>query len=490
MPPHESINVPVQYFSVARVQVLAFLMLIAVLCTKVLWEIDHLAELRSSLAKISQYAIPEIHLTEKLATLVSEKEDIVLSVFLNGDWQDAQAKLAELKDRVETSRVALLALQSALPHDRQVQLITELQLQYNQLDLVTDKVLRLIQQDDELSARKLFMGPWEALHHAIFFNLDLLSAHDIQQVQDLVEETDERIQSAGAVSVILAMTGLILSVLLAMMVLFWLQRPVQTILQSINRIMRGGQILATEIEETTKKDLLSQRFNELISWLHGTFEDSCHELRTYITIILGEAEVALRKPAYDPEFYRESLVSITNAAEQMGQLVDDLVFLGRAQVGQMQYHITPVDVDELTQNVIRQCRRLASMKQIDLHTESPVSATINGDFLRLCQVLIILLENAVKYTAAGGKVGFTCTVTATHVEWCITDTGIGIAAEDLPHIFRRFYRATGQQPRSTSGTGLGLAIAQSIVQAHNGEIQIDSTLEVGTEVTVSIPRCN
>jgi signal transduction histidine kinase len=213
--------------------------------------------------------------------------------------------------------------------------------------------------------------------------------------------------------------------------------------------------------------------------------NASHELRTPLTLLRASAEVARRGlPAQDAD-RRELLGDVLNETDHMSRLVDELLLLSRLDAGQLTIDRQPVDIAELLADVRRQIGRLADERGVCLDAGA-ASGVVLGDAMRLRQVLLILLDNALRHTPAGGTIRVEALSRGRQVDIVIADTGVGIAPEHLPHVFERFYRA--DSARGSSGSGLGLSIARGLIEAQRGQIAIASAPGQGTRVTVSLPR--
>lgn len=226
--------------------------------------------------------------------------------------------------------------------------------------------------------------------------------------------------------------------------------------------------------------------------------DASHELRSPIAVIQTNVQVALADPEPDAQAQRQHLQVIERLTRRLGRLVDDLLFLARQDSNLVQPQPGEVALDELLWEVIEEQQTLADEKniQIALH---PADLSPHEDFLlqgdrdQLTRLFTNLVGNAVQYTPAAGKVVLEIQrvgrVNHPVLQITVQDTGVGIPADALPKLFDRFYRVDpARRQTSSSGSGLGLAIAQAIVQNHHGQIQIDSTENVGTTVKVLLPQ--
>jgi heavy metal sensor kinase len=228
---------------------------------------------------------------------------------------------------------------------------------------------------------------------------------------------------------------------------------------------------------------LTEVLNTMLARLEGAVKtlsqfvaDASHEFRTPLAVIRTTAELALRR-ARAPEAYRDSLQEIAVEAERMTVLVEDLLILARSDAGVADMPLSPLDLGEVLQEVLAEMRNLAEFRRI---TIKPIlgNAVISGNRPALHRAFLVLLDNALKYSAEGGEV--VVTLSDNSIE--IRDFGTGIRSEDLPHIFKRFYQA--DRARSQGGYGLGLSLAESIVKAHGGSIEVSSVLGEGSSFRV------
>jgi signal transduction histidine kinase len=223
--------------------------------------------------------------------------------------------------------------------------------------------------------------------------------------------------------------------------------------------------------------------------------DVSHELRTPLTTIRGNIDLLRRMGGADPA----SLNAIEDETNRMVRLVGDLLMLARADAGHLPIAHEPVEIDVVMIEVAQQARVLAG-ERLDIDVECPPSEhteplIVLGDSDRLRQLLLNLADNAIKHTTDGGKVSLCLIQNNGWVRVTVSDDGVGIPPEDLPHIFGRFYRAEKSRWRKPSpnqespgiGAGLGLSIARWIAQAHNGRIEVQSELGKGSAFHVWLP---
>jgi signal transduction histidine kinase len=216
--------------------------------------------------------------------------------------------------------------------------------------------------------------------------------------------------------------------------------------------------------------------------------DVAHELRTPLHIIQGNLEGIL-DGVYDPT--TEHIEATLEETRMLARLVDDLHILSQAEAGQLSLHMEAVDVTELLADVETSFGGQAAVKNIDLavnYEGKPAELMVSGDADRLDQVLSNLVVNAIRHTPQGGLVSLQAGRHDGDVRIIVADTGEGIAAEDLPYIFERFWRGDVSRTHvDGAGAGLGLAIAKQLIDAHQGTIEVSSTPNAGTRFTISLP---
>jgi two-component system phosphate regulon sensor histidine kinase PhoR len=215
-----------------------------------------------------------------------------------------------------------------------------------------------------------------------------------------------------------------------------------------------------------------------------------HDLKSPITIIAGLADLMLRAGANDAR-HATRCQDIRDTAQHMSELVTDLLDLGKIEAGLDPYR-EPADVLPLIAEAVRIVMPNAEAKQVTIHAEVTGQAWANVVASRIRQALINLIDNGVKYTPEGGRVTVAAVFSAGAgdagtVAIRVSDTGIGIPARDLPHVFDKFYRVQGQATRGISGTGLGLAITRSIIEAHDGRVRVESVEGAGTTFVMELP---
>ncbi|MCI0394492.1 MAG: ATP-binding protein [Chloroflexi bacterium] len=224
-----------------------------------------------------------------------------------------------------------------------------------------------------------------------------------------------------------------------------------------------------------------ERLERLFHARQRFLADVSHELRTPLTTIRGNLDLMRRMGEADPEI----LDVIQEEVERMARLVGDLMLLARADSGGLPIQRQPVELDNLFLDVYRQVRSIEPPVELVLQEVDQVC--VLGDADRLKQLILNLVDNAVKYTPAGGTVTLSLSQENGTARVVVADTGIGIPPEDLPRIFDRFYRVDKARSRAHGGSGLGLSIAKWIAQAHGGDIDVTSAIGRGSTFTITLP---
>jgi heavy metal sensor kinase len=226
---------------------------------------------------------------------------------------------------------------------------------------------------------------------------------------------------------------------------------------------------------------LSVSLNHMISRLEDAIRsskqfvaDASHELRTPLTVMRGELESLAQDTQLAGET-RERLGSVLEEVERLAEIVESLFALSRLDAGEAHAEWLRFDLAELAANTAEQMSLLAEDKNVSVECDSTRGVTVEGDRARLKQVIVNLLDNAIKYTASGGRVRLAVRREAGFAILEVSDNGVGIPAEALPHVFKRFYRVDGSRSREQGGAGLGLAIVKSICSAHGADLEVIST---------------
>ena len=306
----------------------------------------------------------------------------------------------------------------------------------------------------------------------------------------LIDVTQRTLSAVLALLVVIAM---VITGLAAWLVTRRVLAPLATMTEVATEITQSGD-LSRRIPFSGPPDSeigrLILAFNDTMERLEQLFQsqrrfmaDVSHELRTPLTVIKGEVGLIRRMGAAD----EESLESIEAEVDRLTRMVGDLLVLEQAEAGRLPLDLRPVDLDTVVLEVLQQMKLLAGSR-VELRLEEIDQVEVIGDRDRLKQVLLNLVGNAIQYTPAGGRVTLVLGKNETQAFFTVSDTGPGISAQDLPHIFERFYRAERSRKRQRgTGFGLGLSIAYWIVRNHGGDITVRSVEGQGTTFEAVLP---
>src|SRR5579859_1311643 len=271
--------------------------------------------------------------------------------------------------------------------------------------------------------------------------------------------------------------------------------PVRSMADQARRITDKNLNIRLDIGAAHQElQVLADSFNELLSRLDQSFEtmrrfvaDASHELRTPLAVIRGEADVALDHER-NPVEYREALAIIQDEARRLTRLIDDLLNLARADAGHVNLRIEEFYLNDLLAECCRSVEAAAGARQIDLECRCPGDVAFRGDQELLRRLVLNLLDNAVRYTPAGGKILVSLEAATSELRILVSDTGIGIPPEAAPYIFGRFYRGDQARSRQNGGFGLGLSIVKWIAESHKGTVKVTSEPGKGSTFTVQLQR--
>ncbi len=270
-------------------------------------------------------------------------------------------------------------------------------------------------------------------------------------------------------------------------------RPIDRMARTAEKIQATD--LSQRIDAGGKDELarLARTLNDMFDRLQSAFDrqtrftaDASHELRTPLSVIAGNVELALKRPR-DAEDYREILKDVGEATDRMRSIVEGLLTLARADAKIIPLKREPVSLTALADEFTRMVRPLAEKQDVKVSVQSEGDVVVLGDRDRLKELVSNLITNAIRYNRPGGAVTVRLALEGGRGTMTVDDTGIGIPAEDLPHIFERFYRVDKARSREVGGSGLGLAIVKWIVEAHAGTISATSTPGTGSRFLVTLP---
>ena len=267
--------------------------------------------------------------------------------------------------------------------------------------------------------------------------------------------------------------------------------PITRITEQAKRISRENLSERLAFTSSDEVGQLAKTFDHMLDRLQLAFEHErqfignvSHELRTPLSMLKAQISLALSRPR-DAETFKNMMTAMDGDVDRMTRLVESMLTLIRTEATQIQ--VMPVNLSDLLVGLMSQLEPLAEAKQITLALKASANVWVSGDPDQLVQLLLNLLDNALKHTDIHGQV--TVQITANGSEWqiVVSDNGVGIAPEHLNNLFDRFYRIDPSRTRQTGGAGLGLSIAQAIVQQHGGRITVQSHLGKGSTFTVFLP---
>ena len=270
-------------------------------------------------------------------------------------------------------------------------------------------------------------------------------------------------------------------------------KPVDEMTQKARSIEEHD--LSQRIEVRTKDELgrLASTLNEMIERLEKAFRrqqqftsDASHELRAPLAIIEAESTLTLHKERTKSD-YRESLKAISQEAQRMSRIVDQLLALARADSREEKLSLRRVNLSRLVTKLSSDVEMLCRDKGLKYQLGQMENLVVKGDRTRLRQLLLNILDNAIRYTPRGGKISVSVQREGGTAVVSVCDTGIGIPAEDLPRIFDRFYQVDKARSRIDGGSGLGLAISKNITETHGGRIEVQSEVGKGSIFSIFLP---
>jgi heavy metal sensor kinase len=272
-------------------------------------------------------------------------------------------------------------------------------------------------------------------------------------------------------------------------------RPVDEIRQKAAQITSRNLSERLPVVRTGDElERLATDLNRMIERLEESFHqinrfsaDASHELRTPLTVLQGELESVARTSSNLPAEIRDTIGSALEETHRLAKIVENLLAISRLEAGEARKQLERLDFAELARSTADQMQLLAEEKHIHLDCNGTEPVEVDADPARLKQVVVNLLDNAIKYTPESGTVSISVMKQDGRAVLEIADSGIGISSDDLPHIFDRFYRADKARSRQMGGTGLGLSIVRSICLAHDGQVKVESTEGQGSVFHIELP---
>lgn len=301
------------------------------------------------------------------------------------------------------------------------------------------------------------------------------------------------------VSLVIAIVGI---VTLRMRIMSAITQPLRDVTSVTHAIAEGAVSGRIEVARTASSDAaqVADAINKLAARASTDIEELrrlervrsefianvSHELRTPIFSVQGYLETLLDGAADDPAVSQQFLEKAYNNALRLNVLLNDLIDISRIESGELKFSFRSFDVTDLIRDLVQELQIRAEQQHVSITTAMPDDAYVYGDRERISQVLINLVENAIKYNVENGRVDIIVERDADRWKITVRDTGIGVSEEHLPRIFERFYRVDKDRSRAVGGTGLGLAIVKHICEAHRSNVTMTSTPNVGTTISFSL----
>ena len=268
-------------------------------------------------------------------------------------------------------------------------------------------------------------------------------------------------------------------------------KPIKTVSLAARKIATGDYATEIELHKNDEIGELCDAINYMSAELRQTenmkndfISSVSHELRTPLTAIRGWGETAMMSVGTDEEIVKKGLDVVLSEAERLSSLVEELLDFSRMQSGRLSLNSTCINVSDVMQEVAQMYTELANQQEISLSFVAPkYDSVIEGDKNRLKQVFINIVDNAVKYTEAGGQVLITQNEEEGCVRVTVKDTGVGIPAQDIDRVKEKFFKSN----KTVRGSGIGLAVADEIIKQHGGLLFLESSEGVGTTVTIALP---
>jgi two-component system, OmpR family, sensor kinase len=317
------------------------------------------------------------------------------------------------------------------------------------------------------------------------------------QIGIRLEPVDNALKQIMLIAILVVPAGLAVAAVASWWMAGRALQPVNQLTQAAEKIGISGLDQRLPLRGTGDElDRLSSTFNEMFARLAKAIGEMkqftasiSHELRTPLTALRGEAELLLLHP-HSVEDYRRMLASQLEEYDRLERLINRLLTLARADTGDIPMRPVRFSLSQLVQYLVEQLEIVASSKQVSLSIESKESVQVEADYDWLETAILNLLDNAIKYTHAGGHVSVLVAINGSDRMLQIRDTGIGIPKDALPHIFERFWRADPSRNSSNEGVGLGLSLVQWIIEQHHGRIEVTSEPGNGSCFTILLPSAN
>jgi len=481
---------------------------------------------RQQLEAIMRLAVDANRYSEQIAELLligeaerpdfeSARDETIAAI--SAAWRTARDEIDLARDSEEKQK-----------EWRQFERVEKMGRLFHEIDLAVKRLLVLDQQGRKAEAISLFQSEIENRLDAEFQKLIAAAVADERAEVAAAESEARQIYCWLAVGS-LALLGFLVAVSTGSGYLFArsLSEPLRALSDGALAIERGNLGHRIEYMKRDELGLVAARFNAMVEELQRqrqalndartqlerqVFErtqelgeanrqlieldqqrvqflaDVSHELKTPLTVLRGEAEVALRGASKSEAIYRAAFDNIVSQAIDMGRLVDDLLFLARSEAEGLRFEFRSVFPPDLVSEAVQEASVLARDREIRTKADyADKRLMIRADPRRLKQAVLIVLDNALKYETTAAHIGVGISLVNGYTEIAVRNAGTVIPFEEIPHVFERFYRGANAHQSGGGGSGLGLAIARWIIEKHNGSIDLSSSPGEGTEVRIRLP---
>lgn len=322
-----------------------------------------------------------------------------------------------------------------------------------------------------------------------------IDSENILRIGESLYDTEQKILILNRLSKMYFPLIFLFSALISWLFAWKAISPVIKIRSLAEQIRTGGVEKRIEIRtKGSEIDDLVKIFNEMLESIQTFIEsqkrftsDVSHEIRSPLTSLRGNIEVALRKKRHAEE-YEAVLQNSLSDILRLSKIVDNLLFLSRADNNTLELRMQRFDIPQLLRNITEQKRNMAISHGLSISEEYQEHLELFGDMDLLEQAFSNIIDNAIKYTPSGGKITIKAMNVDNNPTIIVSDTGVGISQEEIPHIFERFYRADKSRSGKSRGTGLGLSITKWIINAHNGKIFVKSKAGSGSDFVIVFPQ--
>jgi heavy metal sensor kinase len=321
-------------------------------------------------------------------------------------------------------------------------------------------------------------------------------SYEILAITQPVSEIDETLDAFAGVLLYAIPITAVLAAGFGFLLVWRMLKPVNEITRTAQEIESRDLSRRIEVQNQDELGRLAITLNQTFERLEQAFQrerrftsDASHELRTPLSIMQSEATLALKKERSNEE-YRKALISISQEITHMSSIVNKLLFLSRIDSGKDKLNLESVNLSELLLDLALNVEALCEEKLLHFCSNLAGGVRVEGDKVKLRELFLNLLDNAIKFTPPGGSISLSLARNEGQAEVAVSDTGIGIGEEHLPQIFERFYRVDKTSTLENNGSGLGLAICKHIVELHKGQIQVKSEFKKGSTFTIKLPLAN